>query len=98
MVRQHSMELQARYLGQVGCRSLVHDGQRRAIGPAQALDHAVDARDVVVCWSTQTGTGTPPGPASGHGHLHERGFCLIRVSYAQGIQDRQHQCSSLDLL
>ena len=43
-----SMELQARHLRQVGCRSLVHDGERRAIGPAQALNHAVDARDVVV--------------------------------------------------
>ena len=48
MVRQHSMELQARYLWQVGCCSLVHDGKRRSIGPAQALDHAMDARDMIV--------------------------------------------------
>lgn len=45
---QHSVELRAKYLRQVGCGSLVHDGQRRAIGPAQAFDHAMDARDVIV--------------------------------------------------
>ena len=48
MARQHSMQLRARYLGEVGCRSRVHDGQGRAMRPAQALNHAMDARDVVV--------------------------------------------------